>query len=232
MFLSRVQLNSARRGARHLLSSPHALHAAVLTSFPDADATDTGRVLWRLDTGKHKAHVYVVSPERPDFTQIAEQAGWPSLPDTQTVRDYSGVLERLENGHKYGFRLTANPTHSRRSSGSEKDGRGKVYGHVTVDQQEAWLLSRQERCGFEISETNGPAPLDPEGEVAPVKILRVSDRQTLSFSRRETRVTLRVATFEGVLTVTDKEAFTRALCFGIGRAKGYGCGLMTIAPAP
>ena len=38
------------------------------------------------------------------------------------------------------------------------------------------------------------------------------------------------STFEGMLTVTDRDAFVHALTHGIGRAKGYGCGLLTIAP--
>lgn len=36
-------------------------------------------------------------------------------------------------------------------------------------------------------------------------------------------------TFEGVLTITEAELFRKALIDGIGRAKAYGCGLMTLA---
>ena len=42
-------------------------------------------------------------------------------------------------------------------------------------------------------------------------------------------MTLGVATFEGVLEVTDPDALRRALTHGIGRGKAYGCGLMTLA---
>ena len=35
--------------------------------------------------------------------------------------------------------------------------------------------------------------------------------------------------FEGVLTVTDADAFRNALVNGIGREKAYGMGLLTIA---
>jgi CRISPR system Cascade subunit CasE len=38
-------------------------------------------------------------------------------------------------------------------------------------------------------------------------------------------------TFDGSLTVTDPEKLRHGLCNGIGRAKGYGCGLLTLAPA-
>ena len=35
-------------------------------------------------------------------------------------------------------------------------------------------------------------------------------------------------TYEGVLQVTDAEAFCRLLTNGIGRGKAYGLGLMTV----
>lgn len=222
MFISRVQLNPRRRGAVPLLASPHALHAAVLASFPDPGARPEGRVLWRLDLDEHSTNLYIVSPAQPDVTHLVEQAGWPTLDDTALVRSYDPLLTRIEVGQRYAFRLTANPTHSAPRAG---DSRGKVFGHVTVSQQEKWLLDRQERSGFVVTPADGvPSDLDS-------RALAVTARRTLSFSRRETRVTLSVATFEGRLEVTDRAAFVTALCHGIGRAKGYGCGLLTIAPA-
>lgn len=226
MFLSQIQLNPMRRDARPLLASPHTLHAAVLAAFPDPSPRTTGRVLWRLDTHDHRTHLYIVSPEPPDLTHLAEQAGWPTRADTWGVRPYVRVLDQVEDGQRYGFRLTANPVRAARLPSGE---RGKVYGHVSVAQQEQWLLDREERAGFRV--TGADASASTSGEVDPrERALRVTARRTLAFSRRETSVTLRVATFEGVLEVRDRDAFVHALSFGIGRAKGYGCGLMTIAP--
>lgn len=216
MFLTSFRFNPARRGAQRLLASPHVLHAAVLAGFPDPEPTSSGRVLWRLDQRQHDIRLYIVSPRIPDLTHLAEQAGWPSLPDTWQTRPYQPVLDRIENGHRYAFRLTANPTRSVRG---EETSRGKPRGHVTVEQQEAWLLARQPRAGFAVDEREDYG-----------LNLVVRDRKLLGFRRRETEVVLRVVTYEGVLTVTDRDAFVRSLCFGIGRAKGYGCGLLTIAP--
>jgi CRISPR system Cascade subunit CasE len=39
-----------------------------------------------------------------------------------------------------------------------------------------------------------------------------------------------MATYDGILTVTDPALLRRALCHGVGRAKAYGCGLLTLAP--
>jgi len=215
MYLTRFQFNPARRGAQRLLASPHSLHAAVLAGFPDPTPTATGRVLWRLDNVAHVARLYIVSPGRPDLTHLAEQGGWPSLDESWHVRDYSPLLDRLENGQRYRFRLTANPVRNTKEAPGQ---RGKPYGHVTVAQQEEWLVARQERAGFQIAEAMS-------GGLA----LTVLDRRLITFRRRETQVTLRVASYEGTLTVTDDEAFRAMLCMGLGRARGYGCGLMTIA---
>lgn len=222
MYLTTFAFNPARRGAQRLLSSPHSLHAAVLAGFPDPSPTVTGRVLWRLDNIAHQTTLYVVSPTQPDLTHLAEQAGWPTLEDSWRVRDYRRLLDRIENGHSYHFRLTANPTRSTRDDPAE---RGKPRGHITVAQQEKWLLDREERAGFHVAEH-----LDAAGNVQGREFV-VRDRKLLVFRRRETSVTLRVASYEGTLVVTDRDSFTRMLTFGLGRAKGYGCGLMTVAAA-
>jgi len=233
MHLSQIQLNPRRREAGVLLASPHRLHAAVLAAFPDPSPRATGRVLWRLDADEHRTVLRIVSPSAPDLTHIAEQAGWPTLAETWAVHPYGRVLDRIEEGQAYGFRLTANPVHSRRLPSGE---RGKVYGHVTVAQQQQWLLDRQDQLGFRVAMADMgsdridiDAPVTDSAGETPLA-LQITDRRTLQFSRRETSVTLRVATYQGVLRVTDQDLFVRALSFGIGRGKGYGCGLMTIAP--
>ena len=220
MYLTSFDINRARRGAQKLLGSPHALHAAVLAGFPDPSPTETGRVLWRLDNDRHTPKLVVVSPAAPDLTHLAEQAGWPTLQDSWRVTPYQQMLDRIETGHRYAFRLTANPTHSIRDGNA---GRGKPRGHLTVAQQEKWLLTRQERAGFQIDER-----VDADDRLHHDLVVR--DRKLLAFHRRETEVILRVVTYEGVLTVRDRDAFVSVLCRGIGRAKGYGCGLLTIAP--
>jgi CRISPR system Cascade subunit CasE len=152
VYLSRVQLNLVRKGAHKLLGSPQALHAAVLSSFPQSDA-ERGRVLWRVDRDSNQTWLYVVSTPQPDFTHIVEQAGWP-MTQGWAVRDYAPLLDSLAVGQEWEFRLTANPTHLARIG---KDGPLKRMGHVTVDHQQKWLLCRCGDLGFEIPVSNGVA---------------------------------------------------------------------------
>ncbi len=222
MYLTRMSLNGARRGTRKLLSSPQAMHAAVLSSFPPGVPQDAGRVLWRLDRSDTDLTLYVSSAQRPDLTHVIEQAGWPALNETWQTVDISPFLGRLEAGQRWAFRLTGNPTHAVREG---ERGRGKVMAHVTVDQQIGWLLQKAERHGFAV-------PHNSFGEPE----LRLHDRQIHRFVRRsdgsERTVVLSTATFDGVLEVADADALRASIVDGIGRAKGYGCGLLTLAPPP
>lgn len=226
-FLSRVEINPARRGARRLLASPQAMHAAVLAAFPPSahqESGEEGRVLWRLDQGKNSNMVYVVSPNLPDFTHLVEQAGWPHTTQWES-REYDPLLDRIQMGQFYGFRLTANPTRaSLDKAGPGEKSRGKVFGHVTASQQLQWLLDRQERLGCTLVG-------DQETENSPVNVQLVG-RRRIAFMRSGARVTLDQATFQGVLRVADPQALRNVLVYGIGRGKAYGCGLLTLAPLP
>lgn len=220
MFLTRMAINPRRRGARALMASPQALHAAVMAGFANGGPTNDGRVLWRMDTyTTHRAVLYTVSPGTPDFTHLVEQAGWPTT-ETWDTRTYDSLLASLSRGQQWQFRLTANPVRSGRRDGWADT---KPLGHVTVKQQERWLVDRSENAGFRLAlchHTSGE-----EGDVD----LAVVDRTIRRFRRQGGQVTIATATFEGNLEVTDADALRRSLTRGIGRAKSYGCGLLTLA---
>jgi CRISPR system Cascade subunit CasE len=220
-YLTRFEINTARRGARDLLASPHRLHAAVLAAFPanqrdPDDHDDRGRILWRVDQRSHQTLLYLVSPHQPDLTHLVETAGWPAT-HTWDTRPYTPLLDRLAPGDQWAFRLTANPVRSRPKT--ETSARSQRFAHITVTQQTAWLLDRAGRNGFTVPEAHGKEP-----DVA------VHGRRTWRFTRQDKTVTLATAVFEGRLEITDPTTLRHALTHGIGPAKGYGCGLLTLAP--
>ncbi|MEU7485065.1 type I-E CRISPR-associated protein Cas6/Cse3/CasE [Streptomyces sp. NPDC042319] len=255
MFLTRFRMNTARPGARKLLSSPQAMHAAVMSSFPGllpsgAATPDAPRVLWRLDrNARAEVLLYLVSPDQPDLTHLVEQAGWPAAaaadpatPGWQT-RPYAPLLNRMAAGDQWAFRLTANPVHHiRRKEGEPK----KRTAHLTPVHQKAWLLQRQERCGFRVLEKPGDKRLLPAGTTRQGQPhhgdrheLTVHDKRDRSFAKSRSTATgkagkgpvsLVTVTFDGRLEITDPEAMRRSLTQGIGKGKAYGCGLLTLAP--
>ena len=217
-YFSKFLINPQRRGARKLLSSPQALHAAVMATVPPDVKPEDGRILWRLDITGHQYVLYVLSPEKPDFSTLIEQAGWDTRPGESA--HYGRLLAKLENGQEWGFRLTANPVKRQRGKGD------KIFPHVTPAQQSAWLRERAQQWGFEV------IPVENQ-EIADIPL--VTARKDLSFSHRDSsgnigKVTLRKAQFDGALRITDVELFRKALVNGMGRGKAYGMGLMTLAP--
>lgn len=228
MFISRMALNPARAEGRRLIGSPYRLHAAVEQAFPPGidRQTDEGRILWRLDVPQNASDavwLYIVSPARPDLTHVVEQAGWPAVyANGWETKDYAPLLDRLESGQVWRFRLKANPVRKVAcDKGRMPDDRvvGTLRGHVTVAQQTEWLMSRAVAHGFAIVE---------DSEMGPV--VSISQRHKEEFRRGDERVTISTARFDGILKIVDAEAFRRTLCQGIGRAKGFGCGLLTVAP--
>lgn len=224
MYISRIAINEARLGAKKLLASPYCMHSAVEHAFPPNAERDEseGRILWRVDTlrDSHQIWLYVVSPEKPDFSHIVEQAGWPLHPEWET-RDYQPLLSRIAVGQRWAFRLRANPVRkARKDFGRMKNEAviGKIMGEVTAEQQLNWLLKRSQQHGFSI-----------EGSGEDVQC-QVSNRRKERFRHGGSSVTLCTAQFDGILTITDAELFKETLTQGIGRAKGFGCGLLTVAP--
>jgi len=226
VYLTRMAINTRRRGAQKLLASPQALHAAVMAGFGERRSRDgEHRVLWRLDSYAHdRVLLYTVSPDRPDFTHLVEQAGWPATPCWET-RSYQSLLDALKVGQQWRFRLTANPVRSGRREGWNDT---KPLGHVTVAQQQQWLVDRAERAGFRLL----PCPMGESTDADRAVDLSVVDRAVRRFRRQDRVVTISTATFEGSLEVTDVDAMRTTLTKGIGRAKAYGCGLLTLARPP
>lgn len=122
----------------------------------------------------------------------------------------------------YKFELVANPTKkiatlskSQRLTGIRKnDGLSKNGKRVPVppDQWVPWLKKQAQQKGFELCGEPTASPFfyrfhKPSAE-DPGKILTVR--------------------FRGLLRVIDQQLFTDALVSGIGPAKGFGCGLLTI----
>lgn len=224
MFISKIDLNPNRVGYLKRLCSPYRLHAAIEASLPTAERHETneGRVLWRIDglPGGAGVRLYVVSPDKPDLGSIARQAGDESS-STWETKNYDRFLEQIREGQRYRFRLKANPVRKV----AKDQGRvpnphvvGTLQGHVTKEHQLQWLLDRVERHGFRVL----------TGEQGPEVSVVGSSREV--FMRGNAQVTLTTALYDGVMEVIDADALRHALTFGIGRAKGFGCGLLTIVP--
>jgi CRISPR system Cascade subunit CasE len=236
MYLTRFRINTARTGARRLLGSPHFMHGAVNMAFPDLPPRggEGPRVLWRVDHHTSgRADLFMVSPSRPDLTHLVEQAGWPASDESGwTTFAYGEFLNGLTTGDTWAFRLTANPVHHTRKPGESRDVETKRTAHLNPQNQVRWLLQRQGRAGFEVTRKPIDKRLTEHGDEHEVIVHTESPlrfrKQGEDASRRAVRLVS--VTFDGRLRITDIDAFRHTLTHGLGKAKAYGCGLITLAP--
>ena len=102
------------------------------------------------------------------------------------------------------FRLRANPTVTRE---------GKRYGLIRDEALEGWLIRWEERLGVKFASFN------------------VVDEGYLIGFKGKGRIRIKAARFDGRLVVQDVDAFLSHIESGIGPAKGFGCGLISVALA-
>lgn len=211
MYLSKVALDGKRGDTARLMASPHALHGAVESCFCGARR----RNLWRIDNLGGNPFLLVLSDEAPDFESLAGRYGPRELGSAWQVKSYDALLSKLAEGQIWQFRLRANPVRSSAREQRDDNARGKLFNHVTQDRQKEWLAARGAQNGFSVQGGS----------------FDVIHAQWFKFRKgdRKGEVSILAVTFEGVLQITNVDLFRSALTKGIGRAKAYGCGLLTIA---
>lgn len=230
-YLSSIPINPLRKGGQRLLSNRQRMHAALLGGMAVQPVRE--KILWRLETAEHSSRVLVLTRSRPNWDHIVEQAGWPDADGGDPkLADYSPLLGMVVRGRRFAFRMTLNTvssSHKPESATATQEkhlatpSRRAVHlGERSAPNQLSWFLRRaadeQDQWGFTVGRSESPTVL-------------ISERSHERFTRRrgEPPVSLNLATFEGELEVTDPELMTRSLLGGIGKAKAYGCGLITLA---
>lgn len=231
MYLARGILNTASRAVQRDLSDPVELHRTVMKLFPDQLGDNPRRalgVLHRVDEDRRRSQVvlFVQSAVLPDFARLPSEyfaaaegdldLALAGEQDNPRVRSVAGEREAIVAGDRFVFRLRANTTRKILTK-SLPDGtkqNGKRVPLLGDDAKVKWLERRGERDGFRIDPT----------------AVRVANLET-SRGRGKHSVTFDGALFEGVLAVADATAFRLALAHGIGPAKAYGFGLLSIQRA-
>lgn len=212
-YLSRMELCPFVKKTALALNRRSLFHGAIESSFSEKQE----RNLWRLDQVNDKLYLLLVSKQKPNLTVMHQQFGKPNTsPDWKTI-EYSPFIENIQNGSRWQFRLVVNPTKSTKEQQSkELKYRGRVRS-VTEGEMLEWLADRSAKRGFSVK----------RGEYDVVGI------QWLDFQKKVTsleHVKFRMVTYEGILTVTDRDKFAETLVNGIGREKVYGQGLLTVVP--
>ncbi len=232
MFLSKLLPNLRNPLVRRDLSSLYEMHRTLLSGgFDGVSKADLGRVLFRTDTDRYGGNPVVL-------VQSEREPSWGNLPANYLIaRAQSKPFDLVvSTGQKLRFRLRANPT-KRIASKNEVLGSvmlGKRIGLTTETERIRWLLRKGDDGGFRIPGKWVDAN-DPEtGDAIQLPNFRVDvipegrDWNDKAGCRDGRFLAVR---FEGVLEVSNVEKFRAAIVAGIGSAKGYGFGLLSVGPA-
>ena len=206
MYISLLRLNSRSRRALIESSRPYELHRSLLKAFPDQNEGGPGRVLFRLDINQETGGMSIL-------VQSEKEPSWLSLNGfSEFVTECKSREFQPEPtaGQMFRFRLRANP--SKRSISD-----GKRQGILKTEEQVDWLRNKGLHGGFEVI------------DVSVVNEGFSNDKMTDEDNNKH-RLTVLSVRFDGLLRVIDPEAFLLTIREGIGSAKGFGFGLLSIAP--
>jgi CRISPR system Cascade subunit CasE len=202
MYLTKLNLKRLNRSVIKSLSDVYRLHQTVMKGF--TAYTEIDRVLYRVEPEEQNGMVSILvqSTVLPDWSKLGEESHGAV---SARVKEFSVGFQL---GQRYRFRLRANPTVTRE---------GKRLGLVRDESLLEWLEKKQDRLGMRFCSMTA---ID-EGYLTGSK----------EHAGKQHRLSLKAARFEGVLEVMDAETLTSAFVSGIGPAKAFGCGLLSLARA-
>lgn len=182
------------------VTDAYSVHRVVYSLFP-AQEGQTRDFLFADKGGDfHARKILILSRRRPDQ---------PTLGRLESKEIPSTFLEH----EIYGFEVRMNPTKREKATGKTVSVRGK-------ESLLSWFCEKAlSTYGFEVLKDSQGTPL-----------IQVQGIGVQSFEKDGAVVVHGEATFIGKLRVVDRESFRKAFEEGMGRAKGFGFGLLQLVP--
>lgn len=220
MYLSRLQLDVRSKDVQRDLGNVHNTHRRVMSAFPDEalpSARHEFQTLYRLDAdNRGRLSLLVQSATKPDWLRLPTGYLVDLEGDNPSVIPMDQLLSTIAPQRVYRFRLRANATKRLRTGTEEAGKRVEVYGFEPLV---AWFERKATAAGFVAN-----------ADASWVTSLVVNEETKVYGGRGGSNLTFGSTLFEGQLRVTDADRFKQAVLGGIGTAKAYGFGLLSIAP--
>lgn len=220
MYLSKLQLNVRSRDVQRDLGNVHNMHQRVLSAFPDGVSTSPRehfQTLYRLESDpRGRVHILLQSKIEPTWERLPAEYLVDLAGDNPSITPLEPVLSKIEVNKVFRFRLRANATKRTRTRTDEP---GKRVELIEPEDLVAWFARKSEHSGFV-----------PSAGVSWADSLLVTEESKVLGRRGAASLVFGSVLFEGLLRVKDVSAFRTALTAGLGSAKAYGFGLLSIAP--
>jgi len=211
MYLSRLILNPRNAGARRDAARPYELHRTLVRILNGALRDE--RLLFRIEpeAGMGGPVVLVQTDTTPPDWEPLLKNGY--LLRADGPKPFTPSLAR---GVRLRFRLVANPV--KRINGKRIPLIFAMHADEQVKTYTDWLGRQAERWGFRVLEVRD-APF------------RTASNRTKLPAYEKHEIPHFGVRFDGLLEVVDPELLSSALRRGIGPAKAFGFGLLSLAPA-
>ncbi len=214
MILSQIILNPMSRRARGDVSNPYDMHRTLSRAFEKNGEVE--KFLFRIESdfarGSKSLVALAQSGAEPDFSKISDEfsnyfvdAASKKIPDEKLARSF-------RTGASFFFRLVANPT--------KKQGNRRL-GIYDEKKQLDWLERKAELGGFKVLSAT----------VADFSVGNKTMMQNIAKSGKEISKNIIFnicARYDGILQIVDPDLFLKSYLKGVGPAKSFGCGLLTV----
>ncbi len=224
LYLSRLTLNQRNAQVRMELVRPYEMHRTLSRAFPPdtfnktRNDDDAAGVLFRVDESPrdHRIFALVQSKTAPDWSFLAGKHDARGHAYLLQPAEFKSFEPKLAAGQMLAFRLRANPT--KRLGKGAGDDHHKRVGIYDEDGQLKWLHNKAKNGGFRVERVMTSRDEQIEDKI------HHNDNQTHDLK-------LLSVQFDGILQVADAIRTRETIERGIGSAKGFGFGLLSLAPA-
>lgn len=202
--LALLVLNPASKQARRSSRDPQAIHKTLMACFPQAEGSNAREefgVLWRIEPGDSPT-IMMQSDVCPDLGAL------PSGYADAQVRSLDSHIESLRDGQVVHFRTMLNPIRKSRTGAKNRQR----------------VIPSAERAGWADSKIAAAG-------LMPLSALALTGSPARYIQRGERRVPVYATRVDGVARITDVARLREALTVGVGHAKAWGCGLLTVLHA-
>ncbi|MGW9499074.1 type I-E CRISPR-associated protein Cas6/Cse3/CasE [Streptomyces prasinus] len=208
--LARIRLNPHSRAVQRDLRNATDMHRTLMRLVPDGlggSPRQAAGLLYRLDV-TDTFSTLLVQATNLDPTRLPDDYGHAD------VKDLTPVLNALQKGLAVHYRIVVNPVKTERLPLENKGQRGKRIA-LTGPDADQWWARRAHTAGLHLTTALPTLVAAVHGS---------GDNSTAAVQHHLVR-------YDGTATVTDPDALAEAVLVGIGRAKSYGAGLLSLARA-
>ena len=205
--LALLELNPRSRACRRDLHNPQAIHRTIMSMYPQSpsrSARGEFGVLWRIERGESPT-LLVQSAVPPDPAELPD--GYANA----SVRCLDAHLDALDAGGLVDYRAVLNPVRT-----SRRRNRPAAQQVVPFADRGEWWEAKAAKAGLET--LDAPA---------------ITTEPARKVNRNHAGPAFPLYAFraDGKARITDPEALRDAIRAGIGPAKAWGCGLLTVIRA-